>query len=315
MHIVIYGAGGVGGYFGGKLAQSNNNVTFIARGKHLNAINEKGLTVKSIKGNFHLPKVNAQNNLDNIEKVDLIILAVKTFQLNEIFNDLKKIIKNETVILPLLNGIKNYEILSKEFGKDKVIKGLCKIYSKIEEYGVVNHFGITPQIIIGEHNNNLTSRIKNIQKLFIDSDIKTFISEDIDKDLWSKYMFICTIGGVGCILKQNIGNIRENEYSRNLLNKCLVEIYDIAKKNNVNFDESIVDKTMISIDNMPFNSESSMQRDIMQNKPSEIYELTGEIISLADKHNLNIPINKFIFDCLNQLTIESKNQKNNVAIV
>ena len=166
MKIAIIGTGGVGGYFGGKLAKAGYDVTFLARGEHLKAIQQNGLTVKSIKGDFKVDSVKATDRIDTIGLVDLLILGVKAWQVKDISYVLKTIIHKDTVVLPLQNGVLAVDELKESIKKENIIGGLCRIISKIDSPGVINHFGIEPTIIFGELDNSKTERLYKIKTVF-----------------------------------------------------------------------------------------------------------------------------------------------------
>jgi 2-dehydropantoate 2-reductase len=166
MKIAIIGTGGVGGYFGGKLAKAGNDVTFFARGAHLKAIQQNGLTVKSIQGDFNVDSVKATDRIKNIGIVDFIIIALKAWQIKGVAKDLTEIIHRDTIILPLQNGVSTIDELKEQIGQGHIIGGLCRIISKIDSPGVITHFGIEPAIVFGELDNSRTERIQNIKAIF-----------------------------------------------------------------------------------------------------------------------------------------------------
>jgi 2-dehydropantoate 2-reductase len=159
MKITIIGTGGVGGYFGGKIAKAGYDVTFVARGEHLKAIQKNGLIVKSILGDFKLYRVKATDRIKDIGAMELIIIGVKAWQVKEVANELKSIVKRKTIVLPLQNGVLATDELKEQISGDNVISGLCRIMSKIESPGVINHFGIEPTIVFAEVDNSKTERI------------------------------------------------------------------------------------------------------------------------------------------------------------
>jgi len=139
MDIVIYGIGGVGGYFGARLAQAGNNVTFIARGKHLEAIQQKGLQLKSNKGDYLVYPANVTSTISEVKNIDLILICVKTWQLEAIAEKIKPVLNEKTMVISLLNGVENADILCKKLAKKNILGGLCKVVSKVEGFGIINH--------------------------------------------------------------------------------------------------------------------------------------------------------------------------------
>jgi 2-dehydropantoate 2-reductase len=176
MKIVIFGTGGVGGYFGGRLALLGEDVTFLARGAHLAAIRESGLRVESAEGNFTVQPAKATDSAHSIGEADLILLATKAWQLDEAISQMKPLIGQETVILPLLNGMEHMDRLIETFGTGHVIGGLCRISVFIAAPGIIRHVGVKPYIAYGEWDNSQSERIQRIHKLF--SSIPGIVAEN-----------------------------------------------------------------------------------------------------------------------------------------
>ncbi len=308
MKIAIIGTGGVGGYFGGKLAQAGNEVTFIARGEHLKSIRENGLIVKSIKGDFSIVPARVTDNIGEIESPDLIILGIKAWQVKEVAQELKIIIKENTTVLPLQNGVLASEELNTVINNQHVIGGLCRIFSKIEAPGVINHFGIEPEIVFGELDNTLTPRVKRILATLESSDIKASISQDIQTELWKKLMII-GCGGLLALTRSTYGGVRENKETREMMHSLLTEIYQVSEKAGAKIETTFVEKTMKYIDTYPYDATTSLARDIWAGKPSEIEYQNGTIAILGEKYGIETPVNKFIYNCL--LPMERRARENN----
>ncbi len=150
MEIAIIGAGGVGGYFGAKMARAGYDVLFVARGEHLKAIRANGLHIKSIHGDFSVNPARVTDKVSDLGKSDYILLGMKAWQVTEVARELKGVIKEDATILPLQNGVMAFDELSQELGSGHIINGLCRIFSKIESPGVISHLGFDPVIIFGE---------------------------------------------------------------------------------------------------------------------------------------------------------------------
>lgn len=306
MKIAVIGTGGVGGYFGGKLAKAGNDVTFVARGEHLKAIQQNGLIVKSIKGDFKIENTQATDDISSIGFVDLIILGVKAWQVKEIGKNLFPIIKPNTVILPLQNGVLASEELKEHLNVENIIGGLCRILSKIDSAGVVNHFGFEPSIIIGELDNLKTERIQNIKTLFEAADIKTIISNNIQADLWKKFISIC-LSGLLAVTKTNYGQLRELKETRQMMIELHTEIYNLSQKIGIQIESDFIDKTISLNDSLPYDSTTSLARDVWDGKPSEIEYQNGTVVKLAEKYGIDTPINRFVYSCV--LPMEKKARK------
>ncbi len=305
MKAVIIGSGAVGGYFGAKLALGGNDVTFIARGEHLNAIKRNGLRITGISGNFKVYPAKATESLVEAGIADLIILGVKAWQVKEIAKELKPILDKETVILPLQNGVLAAEELMEEIDSEHVIGGLCRIMSKIEAPGIINHFGIDPFIVFGEMNNEKTERVLRIKEMFDRSGIGSKISDDIQADLWKKFIAICA-GGLIAVARSTYGEVMELKETRLMMGELLTEIYNLSQKAGIDIDPDYVDRTLAAIDGFPYDSTSSMTRDIWEGKPSEIEYQNGAVVRLGKKYGIETPVNRFVYNCILPLELKAR---------
>lgn len=298
MKIVVFGVGGVGGYFGGRLAEAGFDVTFIARGKQYDAMKLRGLQIKSILGDFKVHP-NVVSNIEEIDQADLILLAVKAWQVRDVAKSLNSVISENTVVLPLQNGADKGDILCEVLDKRNVIDGLCRIVSRIESPGVIDHFAFKkPEIIFGEIDGSITDRIKEIYKIFSKANIKNHYSEDIRLDIWRKFLFITTVSGIGALTRVPFGIMREDESIRNIMYQTANEIVAIANAKNIALNNDDIENTFKAIDNTLFNTTASMQRDIMDGRPSELDNFNGYIVKQGKELHISTPANNFIYSCL-----------------
>lgn len=303
MKIAIIGTGGVGGYFGGKMAQAGFDVTFVARGEHLKALQQNGLTVRSFQGDFKIFPIKATDKIDQIGTVDLIILGIKAWQVKEIASTLTPLIHKNTAVLPLQNGVMAAEELQGAIAKQNVINGLCRIFAKIESPGVIDHFAYDPSIVFGELDNEKSERIEKIKSLFDASGINAKIADDITAELWRKFIGIC-VGGLLAVTRSNYGIIRELPQTRKLMNDLLVEIYQLSQKIGINIEPDFAEKTMAFIDSYPSDSNTSLARDVWEGKPSEIEYQNGTVVKLGERFGMETPINRFIYDCISPMELK-----------
>ncbi len=298
MKIVVFGTGGVGGFFGGKLAMAGNDVTFVARGKHLEAIRNLGLKVKSINGDFHVYP-EAVSELDESIKADLVILAVKSWQLAEAAMAIEPVLNPETIVLPLLNGADIADRLGKLIYPDHVVAGLCRIVSRIEAPGVIEHFAFErPEIIFGLYEGVINTKLKTIKDLLDDAGIHNKLSTDIRLDIWKKFLFITMVSGMGAITRSPFGIMREDENIRNLIYQTANEIVAVANAKDISLANSDIEKSFQAIDRTLYNTTASMQRDIMEGRPSELDNFNGYIVRMGKELHINTPVNAFIYHCL-----------------
>ena len=190
MRIAVFGAGGVGGYFGGRLAVAGNDVTFIARGQHLQTIKATGLKVDSIDGDFVVHPAKATDNPAAVAKVDLVIVGVKSWQVPAAAKAMRPMVASATTVLPLQNGVEAAHQLSAELGAAAVIGGLCRIVSYVVGPGHIRHAGFEPSVAFGELDNERTKRIESILGVFTKTGLKAAIPSDINVALWNKFLFI-----------------------------------------------------------------------------------------------------------------------------
>jgi len=280
MRIAIVGSGGVGGYFGAKLALGGNDVTFIARGEHLKTMKSKGLRIKGVSGDFHVHPVKATDNIKEVGVVDVVILGVKAWQVKEIAKELKPLLHLKTVVIPLQNGVVAAEELKMVLNSENVIGGLCRIMSKIESPGVINHFGMNPSIVFGELDNKKSERLLRIKEAFDESGIDSRIADDIQADLWKKFIAIC-VGGLLAVSRSTYGEIRELKETRQMMHDLMYEIYLLSRKAGITINPDFVEKSVGFIDTVPYDSTSSLTRDVWEGKPSEIEYQNGTVVRLG----------------------------------
>ena len=298
MYIVIYGTGGVGGYFGARLAEAGNKVTFIARGAHLEAMKSNGLKVDSPLGDVIVNPVNATNNIQEVRDADLIFVCTKTWQLPEVARELKEVISKRTIVISLLNGVENHNILQKELPKENVMVGLCKIVSKIESPGVIKHYSYNPSIEFGELSNEKTERAIKIEKVLKAAGINSVLAEDIYVHMWMKFLFISTISALGALTRSTIGEMRTHPKVRSYMEQMADEILAVSSAKGIRLPEQIKVQLFGTIDQLEYDTTASLQRDVMEGRPSELEAQQGTIVRLGKELGIPTPINEFVYNCL-----------------
>lgn len=298
MKIAVYGTGGVGGYFGGQLALAGEQVFFIARGPHLQAIRETGLHVASTKGDFQILNAHAAEKPEEIGIVDIVLVAVKAWQVPEIAPQLHPLLGPDTFVVPLENGIESAGQLTAVIGKEKVVGGLCKIISYIEGPGKIKHAGAEPFIAFGELDNSKTERTQKLLQAFQRAGVASKIPEDIHVAIWEKFLFIASISGVGAVTRASIGAIRVIPETRTMIEQAMQEIYDISLAKGIHLKDTILSKTMSFVDQLPASGTTSMQRDIAEGKPSELDAQNGAVVRFGKDIHVPTPVHAFIYHSL-----------------
>ena len=301
MRIAVFGTGGVGGYFGGRLAHAGEDVTFIARGAHLRAILTNGLKVDSPTGDFTICPAKATDDSNEVTAVDLVIVGVKAWQVPEAARTMKQLVGANTTVIPLQNGVEAVPQLVAELGADSVIGGLCRIVSFVVEPGHIRHAGFTPSLIIGELDNRRTDRIVSIYELFRRAGLEITIAADIEVALWMKFLFIASFSGVGAVANAPAGVLRSNPKWRTQMIAAMNEIYELAHARGINLPSDSVDTVMAAVDGLPEDATSSMQRDIAAGKPSELDSQNGAVVRMAQESSVDVPTHTLIYQTLRPL--------------
>jgi len=309
MRIAIFGTGGVGGFFGGRLANAGEDVTFIARGDHLQAIKAKGLKVDSPSGDFVIYPAKATNDVSEIEDVDLVIVGVKAWQVPDAARTMKPLVGRNTTVLPLQNGVEAVPQLVDELGADNVIGGVCRIVSFVVEPGHIRHSGFTPTIIIGELDNQRTDRIARIEQVFKHARLQISVAADIQVALWMKFLFIASFSGVGAIANAPVGVLRADPAGRAQMLSAMEEIYALARAREIKMLPDSVDTVMASIDGLPEGTTSSMQRDIAAGKPSELEAQNGAVVRMGREAGVEVPTHTLIYETLRPLEEKARAAK------
>ncbi len=308
MKIVVFGTGGVGGYFGGRLAQNEADVTFIARGTHLAAIQRSGLQVESIDGDFTIYPAQATDYPTTLGYADLILLGTKAWQLDDAIQQIKPLMGENTRILPLLNGMEHMDKLFNAFGAQHVLGGLCRISAFIGAPGVIRHVGIKPQILYGEWDNSRSARLERIHALFTAiPGIVAEIPADIRTAMWEKFIFIAGVSGVGSYTRLPIGEYRSDPEFRTMLQSAFEETTAIARARGVAISADFVQATMQRIDATAGHVIPSMQKDMMEGRPSELNEQTGAVIRMGKAAGVSTPTHEKLFAALLPLEQKARN--------
>ncbi|MDX1545094.1 MAG: 2-dehydropantoate 2-reductase [Christiangramia sp.] len=306
MEILVYGIGGVGGYFGGKLVEAGLEVSMVARGEHLKAIRKHGLEVESINGDFKVKPKLVTSDVSEVPRPDLVILGVKSWQVPAVARELKPIIGESTLVLPLQNGANNVEKLLEILPKKNVLAGLCFVVSFLEKPGKIKHIAFDPKITFGEIDNSKTERVLAVKGIFDQGGISNTIPDNIQLEIWKKFLFICTVSGIGGLTRVSIDKIRESEFLYDLMRKTAKEMKEVANAKGIPLTDKHIDMVFEIINSQPKGNTASTQRDIMQGKPSELENFNGYIVREGEKYGIETPVNRFIYECLKPMEAEAR---------
>jgi len=299
MRIVIFGTGGVGGYFGGRLAQAGEDVIFIARGEHLRALREDGLQVDSLKGDFVVRPAKATDDPSRVGFADVVLVGVKAWQVSEAAQAMRPIVGPETFVVPLENGIEAPSQLAAALGAERVLGGLCRISSFLIRPGLIRHMGIEPYVAFGELDGRMEGRGGRLKRAFDKCvGVQAEMLPDIQAAMWSKFLFIVAVSGVGALTRTPMGVYRSLPATRQMLEDVMREVRAVAQARNVGLPDDIVEKTLANIDATAPATLASMQRDIMEGRPSELEAQTGAVVRLGLELSVPTLVNTFIYNAL-----------------
>ena len=298
MRIAVMGSGGVGGYFGGLLAAAGEDVTFIARGEHLAALRSGGLRIESVHGDFSVVPARATDNPAEVGRVDLVLLATKTYQLDEATRSLGPLFGPGTAVVPLLNGVDASDRLAAILGPEPVLGGLCYVGSYIAAPGVIKQVSAFRRVIVGEMDGQLTRRVEAIVAALARAGAVAEASSDIRQALWTKFTFIAPFSGIGAVARAPAGEITGCSETRALLARAMREVEAVARARGVSLDPNVVPTTMAFCDAMAPAQTASMQRDILDGKPSELESIVGVMVRLGEELAVPVPAFQFFYAAL-----------------
>ncbi len=302
MRIAVFGAGGVGGYFGGRLAQAGEEVIFIARGAHLQALQTEGLRVESIQGDFSVKPVQASDDPRRVGQVDAVLVCVKAWQVPEAAIAMRPLVGEQTIIVPLGNGVDAPEQLAAVLGAGPVLGGLCHISALIAAPGVIRHVGIKPHVAFGEldgqPDGQPSRRAERLLQAFERAGVWAEIPPDIHSAMWEKFLFIAAFSGVGAVTRAPAGVLRSLPETRQLLEQTMREIEAVAHRRRVSLPGGIVPDTMAFVDGMGPGVTASMQRDIIAGRPSELQAQNGAVVRMGLELGVPTPANSFLYASL-----------------
>jgi len=298
MKIAIMGTGGVGGYYGGLLAYSGQQVTFIARGAHLQAIREKGLQVKSVLGDFLVAPAHATDNPAEVGPVDLILFTTKTYHTDEAAQAIKPMVGPDTVVLPLQNGVDAADRIGAVVGIEHLLGGATWLSAAIEAPGVIGQYSQFRRIVLGELDGRMTPRVQQVFNTLNATGATAELSDNIRKVLWTKFAFIASVSALGSLTRVTFGEYRSVRETRAVLTEAITEVAAVARAQGVSLDADVVDKTLAFIDGSAPAIKPSMQRDVEAERMSELESMLGIVVRLGEELSVPSPVMRVAYALL-----------------
>jgi 2-dehydropantoate 2-reductase len=295
MRIAIFGSGGVGGYYGARLAQAGHEVAFVARGRHLAAMQQGGLHIVSPKGDVHLERVEASADPADIGPVELVLVATKTYQIAQAAEQMVPLLGDDTQVLSLLNGVEAPAQLAASLPRGRVLAGLTRIFSHIDGPGRIRHLGFDPYIGFGPASGApADAAAERVLEAIRSAGVASDIAADIEVALWRKFQLVICPGGVGAVTRAPIGVVRSQPESRALLRAAVEEVQAVAVARGIAMPPSVNDEAMATIDTMPAQGIASMHRDLVEGRPSELDAWNGAVVRLGAEVGAATPVHGFI---------------------
>ncbi len=298
MRIAIFGTGGAGGYFGAQLAHAGEDVTFIARGEHLQAIRTQGLRVETPNSEIVINPAQATDDPAEVGEVDAVLVGVKTWQVTDAAQAMRPMMSTQTFAVPLQNGVEAASHLAAVLGASHVLSGTCGTISRVVGPGRILSLGETNFVKFGELDNHGSERATRLQRAFERAGVKAEVPPDIQAAVWEKFIFVAPYGGVGAVTHAPAGVIRTLPETRTLLERGMQEILAVARARQIALADYIVERSMGLLDALAPSATTSLQRDISAGRPSELEAWNGAVVRLGQEAGVPTPLHEFIYHSL-----------------
>ena len=294
MRIAVMGSGGVGGYLGGRLAASGQDVTFIARGAHLAAIRAHGLRIESGLGDANVQPAQASDDPASIGPVDLVIFAVKLYDTEAAAVATRSLIGPTTGVVTFQNGVDSADVLARILGREHVVGGVAQIASVVAGPGVIRHTGTMARFAFGELDGPVSARVEALAAALRAAAVDHAVSDAIRRDIWAKMVFLATFAGLTTLMRLPIGPIRTDPETRALYQAGLAEALAVARARGIAVAEDFVAATLARTDQLPAAMKSSMLEDLERGKRLELAWLSGAIVRMGRELGVPTPVHGFI---------------------
>jgi len=293
MRIAIVGSGGVGGYFGGRLAEAGADVVFLARGAHLDAMRARGLRILSPKGDVHLPHVQAAADTRDIGPVDVVLFAVKLYDSEQALAALPPLIGADTIVIPLQNGVDSVPMIERAVGRAHAGGGTCYVSAVIAEPGVIRHTAMD-HLIFGEIDGRRSPRLDALLHACEPAGFQSTLSGDINVDVWAKFVRLSVMSGMTTVTRSPLGVIRADPDLFGMLKDAVVEAFAVAAARGIAVPASTIDDVARTYAALPPQTKSSMLEDLERGRRLELPWLSGAVVRIGEEVGVPTPIHRFI---------------------
>lgn len=299
MKILVMGSGGVGGFYGGRLAHAGYDVTFVARGAHLEAMRAHGLVIENkAQGDIRLAQVKVTDDPGPVGPVDLVLIAVKLWDTETAARAVKSNVGPRTAVLSLQNGVIKDDILQEELGAAAVIGGAGYVATHISRPGVILQTGALQRAVIGEYDGRRTPRVEAVHAALVKAGIEAEIAPDIRRTLWEKFTFLVGLSGTTATMRMPIGPIRSNLQTRAFLLEIMKETVAVGRALGVALPEKYAEDRLRFADSVPADMTSSLHHDLERGNRLEVEWLSGGVVQLGSRAGVPTPANRAVWDIL-----------------
>lgn len=298
MKIAIMGTGGVGGYYGARLAATGNDVHFIARGEHARVMRERGLRIESGAGNLELSTVRVAENPMEIGVADLVIIAVKLWDTESAARAVAPLVSASTVVVSLQNGVEKDDLIGSIVGRGALVGGVTWIIARISEPGVIAHVGALHRVAIGELDGTASDRVERIVEAFSAAGVNASVSRDIRRVTWEKFAFLAASAAVTSVTRLTMGAVRSNPHTRALLRDAIAETAALARAEGIAIADSFVDEQMQFVDTLPAAGRASMANDLLHGGRLELEWLSGSVVRRGKAAGVPTPVHSILYAAL-----------------
>jgi 2-dehydropantoate 2-reductase len=298
MRFAIFGSGGLGGYYGARLAQAGHEVAFVARGAQLEAMRRDGLRVLSPLGDIHLEQPIASDDPRELGEADCVIVAVKSWQVGEAARAMKPLLGGESVVLPFLNGVEAADQLAEVVAAGRVLGGLSRVFSLVEAPGVIRHASSGAHVELGELDGSRSARARALCEAFAAAGVEAALSGDIRGALWKKLVTVSSWAGLGALARSPMGELRKYPETRAMIDRAMDEGIAVGAKRGHALSADFKGELWRYYDALPEGATASMQRDLMAGRPSELEAWNGAVVRFGAEAGIETPVHRFTYHAL-----------------
>ena len=295
MRIAVIGTGGVGGYFGGRLAQAGHEVTFVARGRHLAALRERGLTIESLRGNATIGAASATDDPGSIAPCDIVMFCVKLWDVEPAARQIAPLVAKAGAVIPFQNGLEAPDVLKRVLGADKVVGGVAYIAATIREAGVIAHTGTMARLVVGGFEGGNPHAAVAFRDACVGASIDAELSADINRTLWEKFCFLSALSGTTSLVRQPLGVVRSDPDLRAAFESAAREAWTLGRARGVPLADDLVAKQLAALDALPAEMRSSMLNDLAAGNRLEAPWLSGAVARMSAESKLAAPVSATLY--------------------